>query len=110
MDRKKELKMAYKEMKIPAGVYKITNSVNGKIFVGSSMNLNGARNRLAFGVNKYKEFEKDIIKYGKDAFVFEVLEELADNEQCFDPKRELEKLEEKWLDKLQPYGEKGYNK
>lgn len=28
----------------------------------------------------------------------------------FDVKEELKKLEEKWMEKLQPYGERGYHK
>jgi len=39
MDRKKELKLKYKETKPQAGVYQIKNTRNQKIFVGSTMNL-----------------------------------------------------------------------
>ena len=31
-------------------------------------------------------------------------------EGFFDKKDELKKLEKKWLEKLQPYGERGYHK
>ena len=42
--------------------------------------------------------------------MFEVLETLEQKDDpVFDFRRELKKLEEKWLDKLQPYGERGYN-
>lgn len=39
MDRKAELKRLYKETKTKAGVYQIINTVNQKVFVGSTMNL-----------------------------------------------------------------------
>jgi hypothetical protein len=39
MDRKKELKQLYKETTIEAGVYKIKNILNEKIFIGSTPNL-----------------------------------------------------------------------
>lgn len=37
MDRKKELKQLYKETKIEAGVYQIRNTVNNKVFIGSTI-------------------------------------------------------------------------
>ena len=37
--RRKELREQFEQMKTYMGVYKITNTVNGKIFVGSSPNL-----------------------------------------------------------------------
>jgi hypothetical protein len=39
--------------------------------------------------------------------VLEVLEE--PEEGFFDKKDELKRLEKKWLEKLQPFGENGYN-
>ena len=54
--------------------------------------------------------QEDWNKYGEKAFVFEVLEVLKEKEEGFsDIKEELKKLEEKWLEKLQPFGERGYH-
>ncbi|MGI8789093.1 MAG: hypothetical protein ACR2HG_15235 [Pyrinomonadaceae bacterium] len=39
---------------------------------------------------------------------YEILEELEPRENL-DNKRELNFLEDLWLEKLQPYGERGYN-
>jgi hypothetical protein len=39
--------------------------------------------------------------------VLEILKEKEDG--FFDKTEELKKLENKWLEKLQPYGEHGYN-
>jgi hypothetical protein len=114
MDRKKELKQQYKEIKIQAGVYQITNVTNGKICIIATRDLktmNGKRFELEMGSSKNRPLQKEWNEYGKDAFTFEVLEILEKKEEgFFDLKDALKKLEEKWLDKLQPYGERGYNK
>lgn len=113
MNRKKELKQMYKEMETQAGVYQIKNTKNGKILVGSSTNLktlNGILFRLENGLYS-NPLQEEWNRYGKEAFTFEVLEVLKKKKDpWFDEKRELEKLEQKWLNQLKPYGERGYNK
>ena len=55
MDRKKELKQLYKEITVEAGVYKIKNTKNEKIFIGSTPNLktiNGLKFMLQNGEHK----------------------------------------------------------
>lgn len=119
--QKKELATAYKQSFRPMGVYQIRNTENGKVLVGSSMDLDGMNNRLAFAKqlnsNMFTELKEDWSRYGGNAFVFEVLDRIKPrDEQMNDPseleayKEEVETLLELWLDKLQPYGERGYNK
>ncbi|KNY29974.1 DUF2087 domain-containing protein [Pseudobacteroides cellulosolvens] len=114
LERKKELKNQYKEIKTEAGIYQIRNVENGKVFLVVTPNLktiNGRQIELNTGVYRNKLLQEDWNKYGKDAFVFEVLEVLEQPEEgYFDMKDELKKLENKWLEKLQPYGDKGYHK
>lgn len=113
MNRKQELKQMYKEVKTEAGVYQIRNTKNGKVWIDGTMNLktmNGKQFMLKHGSHPVKDLQKEWEKYGEDAFVFEVLEVLEKkNEPYYDAADALEKLEDKWLDKLQPYGDKGYN-
>ncbi|MBU8880865.1 GIY-YIG nuclease family protein [Bacillus sp. FJAT-29790] len=113
MERKKELKQLYKETEIKAGVYQIKNIKNQMTFVGSTRNLktlNGKKFELEMGTSTNKRLQEEWNQYGKDAFVFEVLEILKKKKDgYFDEKNELKKLEEKWLNKLQPYGDIGYN-
>lgn len=113
MDHKKKLKEMYKEMKIEAGVFTMTNKQNGKVFVGSFNNLkrlNGFQFMLKTNTYTNKALQADYNTFGKDAFQLEVVEYLKEKEEgYFDAKKELEKLEEKWLEELQPYGEHGYN-
>ncbi|HBV96345.1 MAG: transcriptional regulator [Peptococcaceae bacterium BICA1-7] len=114
MDRKKELKQQYKEMKTEGGVYQIRNTRNNKVFVAATPNfktLNGRRGMLVGGVHKNRALQEEWNQLGGEVFVFEVLEVLEEKEEgFFDRADELKKLEKKWLDKLQPYGERGYHK
>lgn len=113
MDRKAELKQQYKETKIEAGVYQIRNTNNQKIFIESTMNLktiNGKRFTLDMGTYQNKFLQNEWTEFGAEAFVFEVLEILEIPEVgYFDAKDAIKKLKEKWLAKLQPYRERGYN-
>jgi hypothetical protein len=112
MDRN-ELKRLYKETKPAAGIFQIKNIINHKIFIDSTMNLrtmNGQRFMLEMGSHTNKVLQQEWAKFGKEAFEFEVLEvlELKEDEYIA-PKDALKKLEENWLEKLQPFGERGYN-
>ncbi len=113
MDRKAELKRLHKETKTEAGVYQIANTVNQKVFVGSTMNLktlNGKRFQLKMGSHLNKQLQEEWNAYGEDAFRIEVVEILKTKETgYFDAQHELEKLEQKWIEKLQPFVERGYH-
>jgi hypothetical protein len=113
MDRKKELKQIYKEEDIPAGVYQIRNTSNQKSYIASSLNLNamnGQRFQLEAGAHRNKKLQDEWREFGAEVFVFEVLEALEKKRDgFFDARDSLKKLETKWLDRLQPFGERGYN-
>ena len=113
MDRKKELKQLYKETSIEAGIYQIINTKNQKRFIGSTRNLktlNGVKFMLKNGSHINKELQEDWNRFGTEAFVFEIVELLKKKEnEYYNEKEELEKLEEKWLEHYQPYGERGYH-
>lgn len=111
---KKAAKLAYKASRRPMGVFAVRNLVNGKVFVGSSTDLSAIFNRIRFqlyaGAHPVKELEADWKRYGTGKFEFEVLEELPpQTDSNYDPAADLETLEDLWLEKLQPFGDKGYN-
>lgn len=112
MDRQKELKQLYKETPIQSGVYKITNTANKKIYIGSTNNLkrlNGVQFMLKMNNHTNKALQADWNKFGETSFEIEILEVLKKKEEgFFDTKRELAKLEEQWIAKLEPFGERGY--
>lgn len=96
------------------GVFQIRNTVNGKLFVGSTMDLSavfsGIRFQLYAGAHFNKALETDWKRYGTGRFEFEILEELSSHDDANqDYAADLETLENIWLEKLQPYGERGYN-
>ncbi|MGI6603835.1 MAG: GIY-YIG nuclease family protein [bacterium] len=114
MDRRM-IKQEYKQTPRPKGVIAIRNLVNGKILVLSSPNLDGGINRHRFqleqGMHPNRQLQKDWNEYGAESFSFEILEELKLKEDpSHDYREDLEALEAKWLEHLQPYGERGYNK
>lgn len=114
LDRKKELKQLYKETEIEGGIYCIRNTKNEKVYVESTRNfktMSGRRLLLNMGSHTNKALQDDWKEYGTDAFEFKILEVLKKKDTgYFNEKEELKKLEEKWLEKLQPYGERGYNR
>lgn len=111
---KKALRKQYKETLQPMGVFKIRNKINGKILVINSNNIPGRINRETFqldmGSHPNTDLQKDYREFGKDNFVFEIIDQLKPKEDpAYNYSDDLEVLEAMWLDKLQPYGDKGYN-
>jgi hypothetical protein len=114
MKSRKELTREYLERTKPAGVFQVKKTANGKVLLGSSLNLDGALNghkfTLKVGSPRIKALQEDWDRYGAEAFVFEVLEVVQVREHPhFKLGDELTLLEMIWLEKLQPFGEKGYN-
>jgi hypothetical protein len=110
---KRELKRQYKQTAQPMGIYQIRNQVNGKIFIGSSKNLSAVFNREEFqlkhGSHPCKELQQDFRSFSSEQFSYEVLDTLEPKtETGYDNTQELKILEEMWMEKLQPYGERGY--
>ena len=111
---RKDIHREYKERVKPAGIFQVKNTVNGKVMLGSSLNLEGPLNRHSFmlkiGSHTNKALQKDWDEFGPDNFVFEILEEVkVQDNPNFNLKDELTLLEQIWLEKLQPFGERGYN-
>lgn len=114
MKTRKEIHREYKERVKPSGVFQIKNIATGKVLLGSSLNLEGPLNKHRFmlKINSHpnKELQKDWNELGPDQFIFEILETVQlKNDPNFNLKDELTLLEEIWLEKLQPFGERGYN-
>ena len=114
-NKQKEIKREYKQNHPPMGVYQIRNLANEKVFVGSSLNLPGIFNRskleLEAGSHQNKALQAEWTQFGSEGFAFEILDELEAREAPgFDYREDLVFLEDLWLEKLQPYGERGYNK
>lgn len=86
---------------IVSGIYKITNKINNKIYIGQSQNIfsRWAEHRYEAKTNM-KPLYKAMRKYGIENFIFEIIEE------C-----EIEKLNDRevyWIKYYDSYN-KGYN-
>jgi hypothetical protein len=105
----------YKQNRPEMGVYQIRNTVNGRIYVGSSTNLEGIRNSRLFQLRMGKvvfsrELQKDLEEFGAVSFEFSLLEVLENTETgAAKSDRALAALHVRWLEKLQPFGDRGYN-
>ena len=112
---KKELKKQYKQNIQPMGVFQVKNLKNGKIFIDSGINLqgkiNGCRFQLSLGSHMNRILQEDFNKDGINKFSFEIIDYLKPKEDIkMDYSDDLKALEEIWIEKLQPFDEKGYNK
>ncbi len=115
METRKELKRKYLETPKQAGVFQVKNTVNGKILLGSSTNLHGPLNKhrfmLSIGRHPEPQLQQDWQQHGADAFTFEVLEVVQQKDDPgFSLNDELTLLEQIWLEKLQPFEPRGYNR
>ena len=77
---RKKILAAYKQRKIIGGVYAINNTVNGKILLVQTSDIEGSKNRFEFSKKTNScisfQLQKDWKTFGAEAFSFEVLEKL----------------------------------
>jgi hypothetical protein len=111
----KQLKKNYQQSSRTMGIFLIRNNLNDRVFVGSGLDLHGIINRHKFdltkGSHRNKQLQLDWNELGSNNFAFEIVDELAAREGAdVEYRAELNSLEELWLEKLQPFGERGYNK
>ncbi len=111
---RQDIKREYKERRKEAGVFQIRNTANGKILLGSSLNLHGPLNShrfmLEMGSHRNAQLQKEWKEFGPGSFVFETLEVVqVKDDPNFSVEDELTLLEQIWLEKLQPFGARGYN-
>jgi Straboviridae intron-associated endonuclease 1 len=88
-----------------SGIYRITCTVMGRFYIGSSINLHQRKynhfRELQRNEHHNQYLQRAWNKYGSDAFTFEVLELVLPIS--------LTAREQYWLDKLKPFGNKGFN-
>lgn len=112
---KKELKKQYLNTQRPMGIYQLKNISNGKIFIGSSLFLDTIYNKhyfqLKMGSHIEKQLQEDWNNYGESSFEFSVLDTLKPvDDPNYNYAEDLKILLDLWMDKLQPYGGKGYHR
>lgn len=93
------MKLKYKDYYKVAGIYKIINNIDGKFYIGSSVNLYNrsiAHNKMLLSNNHDNQYLQNAFnKYKGENFTFEILEVVNDNTN-------LRKLEYKYILDLKP--------
>lgn len=108
MDRS-TIKKAYKQAKLPMGVYRITFAGGDKVYIGFSTDLPAKINRhkyeLKLGSHRNRKLQEAWNLFGESAFEFEVLDVLEHKETSrTNPAEELPVLLEMWIRKLEKEG------
>jgi len=116
MDRKKELKMQYKQAKPQMGIFIIRCKANNKCYLQATQDLRGVMNgalvRLNGGMHPYKELQKEWTKLGQENFIIEILENLEydKDESKNDYTEDLKILQMIWEEKLSQENLEFYSK
>ncbi len=111
---RRELLRQYKESRPLAGVFALKNLLNGRVYVGGSLHLAGAMNRMRFELkmrtHRNKLLQQDWIAQGAEAFSFEVLDHVKERDDpSFDYANELDSMLQLWREEIPCHGERGYN-
>ena len=114
MNRRKITK-EYKDSIRPMGIVQVRNIRNNRIYLTASANTAGTINSIRFQL-KMGNFlpspalAQDWKEMGEPIFVIEVIDELKPvDDPAYDYKDDLKALEAIWLEKLKPFGERGYH-
>ena len=112
---RKELIKDYKNTLRPMGIVQVKNTTNDRVYLLSSLNTQGTINSLRFQLKMgaflpNPELARDWKELGEQSFVIDVLDELkAVEDPAHDYREDLKALEEMWMEKLKPFGERGYH-
>lgn len=89
-----------------SGIYSITNTVNGKKYIGSALNIrtrcNFHRSMLKLGKHHSQKLQRSWVKNGADVFEFSVVEYVPE-------KPDLVAREQYWIDHFKAATSAGYN-
>jgi hypothetical protein len=82
-EQKKEAIRQYKERKPCIGIYAVRCAITGRVWVGSSRNLDATRNGIWFslrsGAHREQALQQEWTAHGESAFRYEVLEKLKED-------------------------------
>ncbi len=96
---------AYKERRVAAGIYTVRCTPSGQAWVGSAPDLSTIQNRLWFtlghGRNAHRSLQEAWNAHGVEAFTFEIVERLEDEDIGYIRDHMLKGLLIRWTEKLQ---------
>lgn len=107
MDRKKELKEMYKQIKPDMGILVVQSKINNKYYLETTQNLKGKMNSIRFQLESRsfrmnEKLQKEWNQYGSESFEMKILENLEydKDESKSDYSEELEIMKSIWDEKL----------
>ena len=114
MNRREMIK-EYKNSLQPMGIVQVRNIRNSRVYLTASANTPGTINSIRFQLRMGSflpspGLAQDWKEQGEQNFVVEVLDELKPvDDPAYDYRADLKALEAMWLEKLKPFGERGYH-
>ena len=113
--KRKELIKEYKNSLRPMGIVQVRNLRDNRVYITASANTPGTINSIRFQLKTgaflpSPGLAKDWKELGEENFAVEVLDTLkpVDDPAC-DYRDDLKALEAMWMEKLKPFGERGYH-
>ncbi len=116
MTDRREANRQFKQLVPAMGIFQVRNRADGRVLVTSAANLPAAMKSLEFQLRnglyrRHPDLQADVTRLGAENFAFEELDRLEPrSEPGYDPGPDLRALEEMWLEKLKPFGVRGYNR
>lgn len=100
--RRASLRRSCAERAKRAGTFRVRNAADGRVMLGSALDLRAPLNRVKFELDQglcwNQELSRDLETFGRESFAIEVLETVESRDDPdFDPKEELEALEQRYL-------------
>ena len=87
IDDRKAAVAAYKKRKSAAGIYAVRCAPTGQAWIGQTLNLDTIQNRIWFSLRAGGHSNRELLSawaaHGADAFTFEPLEQLKDEELAY---------------------------
>ena len=103
-DDRKQAVRDYRERKVSAGIFAIRCSQGDDVWVGRAPDLSTIQNRIWFtlrqGSSTCRSLQAAWTEHGADAFAFEVLEELAEEDMALARDRLLKTRLADWREEL----------
>jgi len=103
-DSRKAAISTYKERKVEAGIYAIRCATSGETWLGRAPDLSTIQNRIWFtlrqGINSHRSLQQAWNAHGADAFVFEIVERLEEEESAYIRDRTLNDRLAHWTETL----------
>lgn len=115
MPNRREAIKEYKKTIQPMGIVQVKNLRNNRVYLTASANTPGTINSIRFQLKMgtflpSPALAQDWKELGEENFVIDVLDELKPlDDPGHDYRDDLKTLENIWMEKLQPYGERGYH-